>query len=229
MPISLQCPGCGKKYRLRDAWAGKRVQCRCGTQTTVPAPGADAAASSGEFQLDEQPPQPVPSGPPANPPPSTLPRDKEAIGPAPARRPGWRTRQPWASDKWRGTIGVLSVFYGSVMVPFVLISGLWFWPVGFVKLITQLVLAVMIAVGGVLILRGHKHGPACAGLSCVLLCFFRVWFLLLGLLSALSTGELRGFAFILAGTVLLYSIPVLITVWCLKQELAKEAEGEPPL
>jgi hypothetical protein len=124
---------------------------------------------------------------------------------------------------------VLSVFYGTVMVPFVVVSGLWFWPVGPVKLITQLVLAVMIAVGGVLILRGHKHGPACAGLSCVFLCFFRAWFLLLGLLSALSTGELIGFVFILAGAVLLYSIPVLITIWCLKQEIAKEAEVEPPL
>jgi hypothetical protein len=226
MPISLQCPQCGKGYRLRDALAGKRVKCGCGAVIAVAGQAAEAAGPPTEHELDEQYyPELLPPAPPRK---AAEDKANSAVGP-PGGFPRVRKPQGWHEDRWRTTVGVLSILYGTGMVPFVLVSSLWFWPVGPVKLVTQVILAVLIAAGGVLILKRHKHGPACAGLSCLFFCFFRVWFLLLGLLSALSVGELGGFVLILAGAILLYSIPVCITIWCLKQEVPKETETEPPL
>src|SRR5262245_16818662 len=38
MPIDVQCEDCGKKLRLRDDLAGKRIKCPgCGEALTVPA------------------------------------------------------------------------------------------------------------------------------------------------------------------------------------------------
>jgi hypothetical protein len=225
MPISLQCPGCGKSYRLRDDLAGKRVKCSCGTETTVPAPGAEAAGSSNEFQLDEEPRQPVaPQTPPHAP-------RKDATGGASSAADGLprrRKRRDPASEKWRIPIGLLSIGYGSVAALVILYLGLREWPAGLIGTVTRTTLAVLIAVGGVLILKRHQHGPACAGLCCVFLCFFRLWYMLILLLGALSTGQLIGFLLALILTVVLYAIPVLITVWCLKQETGKKEDPEFP-
>jgi len=219
MPITLQCPGCGKGYRLRDDLAGKRVKCACGTETTVPAPEAEAAASSNEFQLDEEPRQPV--APPTPPP---VPR-KDATGGAssatdgPPRR---RKRRDAASEKWRIPIGLLSIAYGSVAAVSILYAGLSELPAGIIGTATRTTLAVL------LILKRHQHGPACAGLCCVFLCFFRLWYMLILLLGALSTGQLIEFLLALILTVVLYSIPVVITVWCLRQETGKKEYPEFP-
>jgi len=43
VPIAVTCPGCGKRYRLRDDLAGKRVKCKCGSAVVVPG-----AASGGD-------------------------------------------------------------------------------------------------------------------------------------------------------------------------------------
>jgi ribosomal protein S27E len=41
MPITVQCEGCGKQYRVSDQAAGKRLRCReCGRDMLVPMPGA---------------------------------------------------------------------------------------------------------------------------------------------------------------------------------------------
>ena len=225
MPISLQCPGCGKSYRLRDDLAGKRVKCSCGTETTVPAPGAEAAGSSNEFQLDEEPRQPV-----APPTPAHAPQKVTAGGASSAADslPRRRKRRDPASEKWRTAIGVLSIAYGSIAAPVILYLGLQEWPTGLVSTATRTTLAVLIAVGGVLILKRHQHGPACAGLCCVFLCFFRLGYMLILLLGALSAGQLIGFLLALILTVVLYAIPVLITVWCLKQETGKKEYPEFP-
>jgi len=225
MPISLQCPGCGKGYRLRNDLAGKRVKCGCGTETTVPAPGAEAAASSNEFQLDEEPRQPVaPQTPPVAPQKVTAGTASSATDGLPQRR---KRRDP-ASEKWRIPIGLLSIAYGSIAALVILYLGLQEWPIGLVSTATRTTLAVLIAVGGVLILKRHQHGPACAGLCCVFLCFFRLWFMLILLLAALTTGQLLGFLLALILTVVLYAIPVLITIWCLKQETGTKEDPEFP-
>ena len=225
MPILLQCPGCGKGYRLRDELAGKRVKCSCGTETTVPSAGAEAAASSNEFQLEEELRQPVaPQKPPHAP-------QKAAAGKAPSATdslPRRRKRRDPASEKWRTAIGLLSIAYGSIAALVILYLGLREWPSGIYSTVSQTTLAVLIAVGGVLILKRHQHGPACAGLCCVFLCFFRLWYMLIVLLGALSTGQLLGFLLFLILTVVLYAIPVVITVWCLKQEIGKEQYPEFP-
>jgi len=38
MAIMLECPGCGKRYKLKDEMAGKQAKCACGNVITVPAP-----------------------------------------------------------------------------------------------------------------------------------------------------------------------------------------------
>ncbi len=85
---------------------------------------------------------------------------------------------------------------------------------------------MLIVVGGVLILKRHPHGPACAGLACIFLCFFPLGWMLLVVLAALTTGELVGLLHGLAYTVVLYCVPVGITIWCLRQELAKKEDSE---
>ena len=225
MPISLQCPGCGKGYRVRDELAGRRVKCSCGTETTVPALGDEAAASCDEFQLDEEPQKPVSPQTPAHAP------QKVTAGGASSATDGLprrRKRRDPASEKWRTAIGLLSIAYGSIAAPAILYLGLQEWPTGLVSTATRTTLAVLIAVGGVLILKRHQHGPACAGLCCVFLCFFRLWFMLILLLGALSTGQLIEFLLALILTVVLYAIPVLITIWCLKQETGKEEDPKVP-
>lgn len=194
MPISLQCPECGKGYRLRDELAGKRVRCGCGTETTVPA----APTSPDE-------------APQADANPYSSPME------SPPRR---RKRRDQGSDKWRIVVGVLSIVYGTVMVPLILVLQLS---------IVRTLVAAAIVVGGVLILRRHKQGPAWAGLSCLFFCFFRVWFLFLGLLSTLSTGELKKFLVLLVYSVIVYAVPVFITIWCIRQETAKKTDTEFPL
>ena len=94
MPISLQCPGCGKGYALADELAGKRVKCRCGTVMTVPAPAAPEREPGRE---DTDPTSSATEGPP--------------------RRP---SRRDQGGGKWRVVIGVLSVVYGTAMVPVIL-------------------------------------------------------------------------------------------------------------
>ncbi len=153
--------------------------------------------------------------------PREVPQDEMDSGPSPTEGlPGRRKRPDQGSHKWRIVVGVLSIVYGTVMVPLILVLQLS---------IVRTLVAAAIVVGGVLILRRHKQGPAWAGLSCLFFCFFRVWFLFLGLLSMLSTGELKTFLVLLVYSVVVYSIPVFITIWCIRQETAKKTDTEFPL
>jgi hypothetical protein len=48
MPISVQCPGCGKSLKGPDELAGKRVKCpKCGRQFQLPAHVSSAAQPTG--------------------------------------------------------------------------------------------------------------------------------------------------------------------------------------
>jgi len=41
MPISVECSGCGKQYRVSEQAAGKKLRCRnCGRDMLVPEPSA---------------------------------------------------------------------------------------------------------------------------------------------------------------------------------------------
>ena len=54
MPITISCP-CGKKLRVADEHAGKRVKCpACQAVSTVPAPEPEP-----EFEIVEPAPKPV--------------------------------------------------------------------------------------------------------------------------------------------------------------------------
>jgi hypothetical protein len=96
--------------------------------------------------------------------------------------------------------------------------------------LAKLVLAALIALGGGLILEKHKHGPACAGLACLFLCFFPAWRLALNALTALTVGQLLPFVVFVVGNVVLYGVPVVVTLWSLREETARqerEAQEEP--
>jgi hypothetical protein len=221
MVISLECPGCGKCYELREELAGKRVKCGCGRVVRVPA---EATEPPQELLLDEERPRAAAPGPSQESP-------AAAASPSPAamlarRR---RKREGPRQRRWRIAVGILSIIYGIGMVPLSFLTSAVV-PTPITSFITREVLAVAIAVGGVLILRRHKSGPACAGLSCIFLCFFQIVFLFGGFLSALADAEWRLALFIPLYLLAVYSIPVIVTVWCLKQEAARarrEADNEP--
>lgn len=67
MPISLQCPACGRRLKANDALAGRRLPCpACKTEIEVPAapPVEDAAAAlllAGDEPADSAPPPPAPA------------------------------------------------------------------------------------------------------------------------------------------------------------------------
>jgi predicted Zn finger-like uncharacterized protein len=50
MPLSIECDHCGKRYRVNDSFAGRRVKCKiCGLPIEVPAqPGEAEFTQSGE-------------------------------------------------------------------------------------------------------------------------------------------------------------------------------------
>jgi predicted RNA-binding Zn-ribbon protein involved in translation (DUF1610 family) len=55
MPISFQCPNCGKKLKAPDSAAGKSSTCPgCGTSVTCPEPIYDAE----ELEVGQSPPKP---------------------------------------------------------------------------------------------------------------------------------------------------------------------------
>ncbi len=54
MPISCQCPSCGKRLKARDSAAGKKVKCPdCGATIAIPSPKRKAAPSEPD-ELDLQ-------------------------------------------------------------------------------------------------------------------------------------------------------------------------------
>lgn len=114
-----------------------------------------------------------------------------------------------------------SVAYGSVAA-LVSLASVLFYPIDIFRWPAAVALPVAIAVGGVLILKRHSHGPACAGLSCVFLCFFFGWRTVFNTLGALTAGRLWDVLLLLGFFVAVYSVPIGITVWCLRAETERQ-------
>jgi hypothetical protein len=124
-------------------------------------------------------------------------------------------------------VAVASIAYGALAGVVLLVMAAMTFPAGIFRWTADVVLAVSIAVGGVLILRHHRRGPACAGLASIFLCFFGAWNVLLNIVGALTAGEFVLLLGFLAFLLVVYSIPVGITVWCLREEMKiQEFEAE---
>jgi RsiW-degrading membrane proteinase PrsW (M82 family) len=81
MPISIECPACGRRLKANDALAGRRLPCpSCRSEVEVPAP-ASAEETAAALLLESD------AAAPAAPPPEYTPMPVPAA-PAPASRPG---------------------------------------------------------------------------------------------------------------------------------------------
>jgi len=225
MSILIQCPACAQRYRLDDRMAGREAKCQCGQTMMVPGSTSETAPmseTSGTPRANGPPdPGPQAAGPAAD--------DREALrttasdlaaadrGDKPAEKLNWRELPP------RAIVGILSIAYGAIAVLIVPL-GL-FHASGLIGLLQPLA-ALLIVVGGVLILRGHEHGPAIAGLSCAILCFFPLATALYSALKLMSAVQPGALVVLLLRTVLLYTIPVLIVVWTVREETRKQSESD---
>ncbi len=227
MSILIQCPGCGKRYRFDDQVAGKQAKCPCGQTIDVPLPGSETSPASDAF---DAPNETGPRGPRAQPAESSSAHREDLRstvselaaaegGDKSRNRPTWQTIPP------RTAVGILSIVYGAVAVLIVPL-GL-FDASGMIGLLQPLA-AVLIVVGGVLILRGHEHGPAVAGLSCAILCFFPLVSAVYSALQLMNAVQPGALLVLLLRTVLLYTIPIVIVVWTVREETRKQAESQRP-
>src|SRR5580658_3310858 len=82
MPLTVECPSCGKSYTFGERFAGRKATCTaCGT--VMPSPGG--ALPVLDFSSSEPPPPAAPpiSPPPPPPPPLSLPRPSDEWSDAP--------------------------------------------------------------------------------------------------------------------------------------------------
>ncbi|MBA4062640.1 MAG: hypothetical protein C0501_02820 [Isosphaera sp.] len=94
MPITLGCPGCGKRFRARDESAGKRVKCPY-CAAAVPVPSADEAANARAQTAAIPTPTPRPAPPLDPPPPPARPAPVPPARPAPVASPDdWGAADP---------------------------------------------------------------------------------------------------------------------------------------
>jgi hypothetical protein len=230
MPIVLHCPKCGTRYDLGDDLAGKQAKCRCGQRIQVPLPAAEPAATPDDDTNQDQPGRPGAATE------STAESLRSTVCVlAGAARPEKHPVMLWMQAvPMRTVVGILSIGYGSVMTLLLLgrlatagSFGLW----GLFDLfgLVEPFLAVLIVVGGVLILRGREHGPAFAGIACAILCFLPFIKAIQRAFLLLSAAQPGAFLWLLLRTALAYAIPVLIVVWAVREETRKQRESEQDL
>jgi len=229
MPISVDCPGCGKHYRLRDALAGRRVKCRCGRVVAVPEPESEPAEPVESDWVDDAFRAPTPAAAPPQggvverAPSAAPPQTAEPRSQSPRRR-----RESETEARQREIVGKACLIYGGIMtVVFALVPSFApsFLGIGFLAF-AQPLFAILVAVGGRLILRGDERGPSVAGLSCLIIGFLHAvgTFRAFGL--ALTVGHLGKAALLLLYLAVVYPVPVYATIWCLKQEEARRADSD---
>jgi hypothetical protein len=192
--------------------------------TPAPSPAGPAAEPTAEARTSRGPEGPLPTGP----------RQAAGAAGAPASRRSslvrlakTDVRRLLRRDPWRAIIGLAGLAYGTLAT---LAFGYAIATEPAVGLIlgqttshvAQAGLAVGMALGGVLILKHDKSGPACAGLAAVMYCLFPFWGLLPGLNAALHSGEFLPFLWLAVQ----YAVPVALMVWCLRDQTRREAEGE---
>jgi hypothetical protein len=114
------------------------------------------------------------------------------------------------------------------MTPLVLAGVPALGPTGCMPMpgLTQPVLAALIAVGGVLILKGHPQGPACVGLSCALLTFLPFCSDVQHALLLLGAARPGALVLLLLRAMVVYPIPALVIVWAIREEDARQAESD---
>jgi hypothetical protein len=61
MSITIQCPGCGKRFALKEELAGRRIQCKCGQAMIVPTPEVAEPEDAGNGLGSMEPPDPLKS------------------------------------------------------------------------------------------------------------------------------------------------------------------------
>ena len=130
-------------------------------------------------------------------------------------------------DPWRAAVGLAGVAYGALAaLAFVYaISqepavGLFFGQTA--HRIAQAGVAVAMAVGGVLILKQDKTGPAWAALAAGMYCFIPLWGLLPDLHAAVSSRELLPLLWVAVR----YAIPIALIVWSVRDQTRRESEKE---
>jgi hypothetical protein len=212
-------------------------------------PSAPAVPPPPVGQVTNLPPR---AGKPAQPPPEPTTPARTSRGPEKAHAPGprepaeaagtptsrwWRVvrlakvdvRRLVKRDPWRAAIGLAGVAYGTVAA-LVFVYAISQEPaVGLVfgqtaHRIAQAALAAAMAVGGALILKEDKTGPAWAGLAAVMYCFFPMWGLLPGLNAALESGQFLPVAWLAAR----YAVPMALVAWSLREQTWHQRNGEEP-
>lgn len=94
MPIQVNCPKCGKKLKIADAAAGKKVKCpACDGVVLVPV--------SDDLFGDEPEPEPKPE-PPTPPPQAKRPRSSSGGATKPASKPAASSKPPEEDDLFGG-------------------------------------------------------------------------------------------------------------------------------
>jgi hypothetical protein len=224
MPIPFQCSGCGREYQVDEKMAGKQAKCRCGATTRVPSDGAGGLDESVDDWVAVAFHVPAGARPAPEPEPTATakPEPPEPLLPPAVERPEPRRRRKQKPGRWHKLVGVASIAYGALAAVVTLVIEVLYFPYGVFGWTADVVLGVAIAVGGVLILKRHQHGPACAALACIFLCFLSAWDILWRLPAVLAAGEFVAFLLLVAFSLIVYSIPAGIVVWCLREEIARQ-------
>jgi hypothetical protein len=227
MSITLQCPGCGQRYQLDDHAAGRQAKCRCGQRMTVPVAAAKPTDSH-----ERDPEQAPPSQ-----------RDPSSESAAESQRStasvlaGAAPDEPFRAVAWiralpmRTLIGILSIGYGGLATLLLLGHIAMAGPFGMGGVLNlfglaDLVLAVLIVVAGVRALKGDEHGPAFAGICCIILCFFPFIRAIQSVLTAPPALQPGLFLWRVLRMLIIFPIPIFIAAWALREEMRKERESE---
>src|SRR5436190_22858113 len=51
----IVCPSCGKRYSWKAELAGRKIKCKCGQVTTVPAGAPEAPIAEDSYDLADEP------------------------------------------------------------------------------------------------------------------------------------------------------------------------------
>jgi hypothetical protein len=129
----------------------------------------------------------------------------------------------------RTVVGFLSIGYGSLATLVLLVRIAVAGPIGGVLNLfglADIAIAVILVVAGVRTLKGDEHGPAFAGVCCIILCFFPLIGAVQSVLTAPPALRPGMFLWRLLRLLIIFPIPTFIAVWALREEIRKEHESE---